>query len=90
MDDSLKRLRTDYIDVYFAHVDDTEVPLAETLGAFGKLVEAGKVRALGASNHSADRLREALAVSKQLDLPHYGPAGAFERKPTVLSPRPSA
>lgn len=71
VDDSLKRLRTDHIDVYFAHLDDAEVPLAETLGAFGKLVEAGKVRALGASNHSTDRLREALAVSKAHGLPRY-------------------
>lgn len=71
MEDSLKRLRTDYIDVYYAHVDDAEVPLAETLGAFGRLVEAGKVRALGASNYSAERLREALAVSKAQDLPRY-------------------
>lgn len=71
VDDSLKRLRTDYIDIYFAHVDDAEVPLAETLGAFGRLVEAGKVRALGASNYSAERLREALAVSRAQDLPRY-------------------
>jgi aryl-alcohol dehydrogenase-like predicted oxidoreductase len=71
VDDSLRRLRTDYIDVYFAHLDDAEVPLAETLGAFGKLVEAGKVRALGASNHEAARLREALAVSKAQGLPRY-------------------
>lgn len=71
VDDSLARLRTDYIDVYFAHIDDQNVPLAETLGAFGRLVEAGKVRALGASNYSAERLREALAVSKAQGLPRY-------------------
>jgi len=71
VDDSLQRLRTDYIDVYFAHVDDADVPLAETLGAFGRLVEAGKVRTLGASNHDAARLREALAVSEQQGLPRY-------------------
>ena len=71
IDDSLKRLRTDYLDVYFAHIDDQEVPLEETLGAFGKLVEAGKVRALGASNYSAERLREALTVSSELGLPRY-------------------
>ena len=71
VDDSLRRLKTDYIDVYFAHLDDAEVPLAETLGAFGKLVEAGKVRTLGASNHSAERLREALAISKEKGLPRY-------------------
>lgn len=71
VEDSLKRLRTDYLDVYFAHVDDEEVPLAETLGAFSKLIQAGKVRAIGASNYSADRLREALAVSKDNELPRY-------------------
>ena len=71
VDDSLQRLRTDYIDVYFAHIDDAEVPLAETLGAFGRLVETGKVRTLGASNHDAARLREALDVSKQQGLPRY-------------------
>lgn len=68
---SLKRLRTDYIDVYFAHIDDADVPLAETLGAFAMLVAAGKVRALGASNYSAERLREALAVSQAQGLPRY-------------------
>ncbi|KZC36635.1 MULTISPECIES: aldo/keto reductase [Rhodanobacter] len=71
VDDSLERLRTDYIDVYFAHVDDKEVLLEETLGAFAKLVKAGKVRALGASNHEAARLREALAVSTGQGLPRY-------------------
>lgn len=71
IEDSLKALRTDYVDVYFAHIDDAEVPLAETLGAFGKLVEAGKVRALGASNYSAARLREALSVSESQNLPRY-------------------
>src|SRR5690606_13123816 len=64
VEDSLRRLRTDYLDVYFAHIDDHDVPLEETLGAFAKLIQAGKVRAIGASNYSADRLREALAVSQ--------------------------
>lgn len=71
VDASLQRLRTDHVDVYFAHLDDTEVPLEETLGAFGKLVQAGKVRALGASNYSAARLREALAISAAQGLPRY-------------------
>ncbi|MCX7564014.1 aldo/keto reductase [Xanthomonadaceae bacterium XH05] len=71
VDDSLKRLKTDHIDVYFAHLDDTDTPLDETLGAFGKLLEAGKVRALGASNHSIDRLRQALAISSDRNLPRY-------------------
>ena len=68
---SLKRLRTDYLDVYFAHIDDEEVPLEETLGAFSKLVDAGKVRAIGASNYSANRLIQALAVSKEQGFARY-------------------
>lgn len=71
VEDSLRRLRTDYLDVYFAHIDDQEVPLEETLGAFARLVEAGKVRAIGASNYSAERLRQALAVSDEQGLPRY-------------------
>ncbi len=71
VNDSLRRLRTDYLDVYFAHIDDDKVPLDETLTAFNKLVEAGKVRALGASNYSADRLREALKVSNEQGLARY-------------------
>lgn len=71
VEDSLKRLRTDYLDVYFAHIDDEEVPLEETLGAFAKLIEAGKVRAIGASNYSAERLRRALVVSEEQGLPRY-------------------
>jgi len=70
-EDSLRRLRTDHIDVYFAHADDDSVPLDETLTALSKLVEAGKVRAIGASNYGAARLREALAVSARLGLPRY-------------------
>lgn len=68
---SLKRLGTDYVDVFFAHTDDAEVPLEETLTAFDKLVKAGKVRALGASNYSAERLREALNISQQQNLARY-------------------
>jgi aryl-alcohol dehydrogenase-like predicted oxidoreductase len=60
---SLKRLQTDVIDVYFAHRDDPATPLEETLEAFDRLVRAGKVRAIGASNYSASRLAEALAIS---------------------------
>lgn len=71
VDRSLKRLRTDYIDLYQAHLDDTETPLDETLGAFGELIEAGKVRAIGASNYSAARLGEALEISARLGLPRY-------------------
>ncbi len=68
---SLKRLRIDYIDVYFAHYDDPETPLDATLDAFDRLVRAGKVRAIGASNYSADRLRQALDTSAARTLAPY-------------------
>src|SRR2546425_4200693 len=62
---SLKRLQTDYIDLYQSHRDDPNTPLDETLAAFHDLVQQGKVRYIGASNYSAARLREALQVSDQ-------------------------
>ena len=68
---SLRRLQTDHIDLYQAHLDDEATPLADTLGAFARLVEQGKVRAIGASNYSAARLTEALETSKRLGLPRY-------------------
>lgn len=68
---SLDRLGVDTIDLYFAHKDDPDVPLDEVLGAFGELVDAGTVRAIGASNYSADRLAEALRVSDQQGLPRF-------------------
>jgi aryl-alcohol dehydrogenase-like predicted oxidoreductase len=68
---SLKRLKTDYIDLYQAHRDDPETPLAETLEAFASLVKSGKVRAIGASNYEAPRLAEALRTSKEKGLPRY-------------------
>ncbi|MEW9581157.1 aldo/keto reductase [Paraburkholderia sp. DGU8] len=71
VEDSLRRLQTDYIDVYFSHDDDSQTPLAETLGAYQKLIEAGKVRVIGASNYSGARIEAALAVSRQRGLPEY-------------------
>ncbi len=71
IEDSLSRLGTDYLDVYFAHIDDQEVPLEETLGAFDRLIKAGKVRAIGASNYSSDRLEQALAVSRDHGFARY-------------------
>ncbi len=68
---SLKRLQTDRIDLYQSHKDDPNTPLEETLGAFAELIRQGKVRAIGASNYSADRLAEALAISKTNGLPRY-------------------
>jgi aryl-alcohol dehydrogenase-like predicted oxidoreductase len=70
-EESLRRLRTDYIDLYQSHEDDPEAPLEETLGAYAKLVEQGKVRAIGASNYDAARLAEALRISEQAGLPRY-------------------
>jgi aryl-alcohol dehydrogenase-like predicted oxidoreductase len=71
VEDSLRRLQTDYIDLYQAHKDDAETPLEETLGAFDKLVRAGKVRHIGASNYNGARLAEALSVSKDNGLVSY-------------------
>src|ERR1700733_15154672 len=68
---SLARLKTDYIDLYQAHRDDTATPFEETLEAFAALIKAGKVRAIGASNFKADRLAEALRVSAAHGLPRY-------------------
>ncbi|MEN4905093.1 aldo/keto reductase [Luteimonas sp. TWI1437] len=70
-DDSLRRLGTDVIDLYQAHEDDPTVPLEDTLGAFSRLIEQGKVRAIGASNYTAPRLAEALAISRRHGLPRY-------------------
>jgi aryl-alcohol dehydrogenase-like predicted oxidoreductase len=64
VEDSLRRLQTDYIDLYQAHKDDEETPLEETLAAFDKLVDQGKVRHIGASNYSGARLGKALKISK--------------------------
>lgn len=71
VEDSLRRLQTDVIDLYQAHEDDESVPLETTLAAFGRLIEQGKVRAIGASNYSAKRLRDALKVSADYKLPRY-------------------
>lgn len=71
VEDSLRRLQTDYIDLYQSHQDDPETPLAETLEAYAQLIEQGKVRAIGASNYSAGRLTESLKVSEQNRFPRY-------------------
>jgi aryl-alcohol dehydrogenase-like predicted oxidoreductase len=70
-EDSLRRLGTDYIDIYYAHHDDEEIPLEESLTAFNELVAAGKVRYLAASNYSAARLEEALKISRDLGMSEY-------------------
>lgn len=71
VDGSLQRLQVDCIDLYQAHQDDASVLMADTLGEFARLIEAGKVRVIGASNFSAARFADALAVSKQHGLPRY-------------------
>jgi aryl-alcohol dehydrogenase-like predicted oxidoreductase len=68
---SLRRLQTDYIDLYQAHFDDESTPLEETLEAFKQLLEQGKVRAIGASNYKGSRLAAALRVSEQQHWPRY-------------------
>ena len=71
LEDSLRRLQTDHIDLYFSHCDDSTVPLEETLGTYQKLIGAGKIRAIGASNYTAARLAQALEVSRKSALPRY-------------------
>jgi len=70
-EDSLKRLQTDCIDLYQSHVDDPDTPMEETLEAYAQLIRQGKVRAIGASNFTAERLAHALAVSRQPSWPRY-------------------
>jgi len=71
VDDSLRRLQTDYIDLYFAHKPDDAVPLEETLGAFARLKEAGKVRAIGCSNYNAQQLQASLDVAEATGLGRF-------------------
>ena len=71
VDDCLRRLQTDYLDILYAHKDDHGVPMEETLVAFNELVESGKVRYLGASNFTAARLDEAILLSKKLGIASY-------------------
>jgi len=71
VDDSLRALQTDYIDIYYAHADDEATPLHETLEAFNNLVQSGKVRYIAASNHTGARLAEAIAISKAEGFAQY-------------------
>lgn len=82
---SLRRLGTDTIDVYWAHVDDRSVPLEETVGAFAELVTQGKARAIGASNIPAWRLERARAISRAAGRPVYT---HLQLRHTYLRPRP--
>lgn len=92
VEESLERLRTDHIDLYYAHTDDTDTPLEESLAAFDALVREGKVRHLGVSNISGARLREALRTSERLGLARYAvvqpPYNVLEREPFESDIRP--
>ncbi|APU69717.1 aldo/keto reductase [Christiangramia flava] len=71
VEDSLQRLQTDHIDLYFTHWDDDQTPIEETLGAYQKLIDQGKVRYIGASNLSSSRLIASLKAAEREDLPKY-------------------
>lgn len=71
VEDSLKRLQTDFIDLYQSHDDDPQTPMEETLGSYTDLIREGKIRAIGASNFSADRLAKSLAISKAQGYARY-------------------
>ena len=70
-DESLQRLKSDYIDLYYAHQDDLNTPIEESLGAFDELIKAGKVRYIAASNFTPERLQESLNISKANGLSSY-------------------
>src|SRR5450759_66239 len=70
-EESLKRLQTDYIDLYQSHTEDNTTPLEETLEAYAQLIRQGKVRAIGASNYSAEQLRKAIELGAQRGYPGY-------------------
>ena len=71
VENSLQRLQTDYIDLYQSHIDDQSTALDETLETYGRLIEQGKVRAIGASNYKAERLSKALEVAERFGYPSY-------------------
>ena len=70
-EDSLKRLGSDYIDIYYSHQDDLDTPIEQSLGAYDSLIKAGKVRYIAASNFTHERLQESLDISKELNLASY-------------------
>ena len=86
-DKSLRRLGVDTIDLYYAHVDDRQTPQEETLEAFDRLVCAGKVRAIGASNFTAWRVERARCLSREHGWAEYV---CIQQKHTYLRPRPGA
>jgi aryl-alcohol dehydrogenase-like predicted oxidoreductase len=84
---SLRRLQTDRLDLYYAHRDDFETPLVETMSAFDRLIRAGKIRAIGASNLHVWRIAEANQISESAGLPKYS---VLEQRHTYLRPRHGA
>jgi len=70
-EDSLKRLGSDYIDIYYSHQDDLDTPIEQSLGAYDSLIRSGKVRYIAASNFTPERLQESLDISKKLNLASY-------------------
>jgi aryl-alcohol dehydrogenase-like predicted oxidoreductase len=84
---SLDRLGTDHIDLYWAHAEDRTVPLAETVEAFGELVEAGTVLRLGASNHPAWRVERARQLARERGVPGFA---ALQLRHSYVQPRPGA
>jgi aryl-alcohol dehydrogenase-like predicted oxidoreductase len=87
VDASLRRLETDYIDLYYAHVDHRSVALEETLEAFGEQIAAGKVRHIGCSNYAAWRLERARRISDANGLPRYC---CIQQRHSYLRPRPGS
>lgn len=71
IEDSLRRLKTDYIDLYYTHIDDETRPVEETLTVYDNLIKDGKIRYIAASNISPERLVESLETSKKMNLPKY-------------------
>ncbi|MBI1352514.1 MAG: aldo/keto reductase [Actinomycetales bacterium] len=71
LDDSLQRLQTDYIDLYYSHEDDESVPIEDVLGTYRELMDEGKIRYIAESNFTPERLRESLDVARAHDLPAY-------------------
>ena len=84
IDESLRKLKTDYIDLYYAHTDDVNTPIEETMQAFDALVKAGKVRHLGASNYDTWRLAEANMTAQANG---YTPYTIMQQRMTYLYPR---
>ncbi|GAA1368805.1 aldo/keto reductase [Streptomyces beijiangensis] len=84
---SLRNLGTDRIDLYYAHLEDRGTPVEETMGAFGELVDAGKVRALGCSNLATWRIEKSQAAARELGATPYS---AVQQRLTYLRPRPGA